>query len=92
MNNGNDKRIHDVNMTMRKNMKVSGVAEVISFDDMALVLKTVCGEMTVEGREIKVGTLDTDKGVVTLEGKIDALYYSDPDDDSRRGLFGKRKK
>ena len=92
MNNANEKRIHDVNMTMRKNMRVSGVAEVISFDDMALVLKTVCGEMTVEGREIKVGTLDTDKGVVTLEGKIAALYYSDPDDDSRRGLFGKRKK
>lgn len=88
----NDKRTHEVNMTARGHMSIGGVCEVISFDDTCLALKTVCGEMTVEGREIKVGVLDTDRGVVSLDGRIDAIYYSDTDSDDRRGFFGRLKK
>ena len=89
MNNANDKQTHNVEMTMRKHMDITGVGEVVSFDDTSIILKTVCGEMTVEGRDIKVGVLDTDRGVVSLDGRVDALYYSDTSDNERRGLFGR---
>ena len=92
MNSANDRRAHDLHMTARKSMQIGGVCEVISFDDTCLVIKTVCGEMTVEGKEIKVGVLDTDRGVVSLDGKIDAIYYSDTESDDRRGFFGRLKK
>ena len=84
-----DKQVHAININMRKRMDISGVREVDSFDELGVILKTVCGELTVEGKDIKVSVLDTDRGVVSLEGKIDALFYSDNEDVKKRGFFGK---
>ena len=68
---------HTVLLTARKGASFTGVCDVQSFDERVVVLKTDCGEMTVEGEELRVGTLDTEKGVVELTGRICALYYSD---------------
>ena len=39
---------------------------------------------------MKIGTLDTDRGVVTLSGRVDAVYYSaDTADEKKSGFFGK---
>lgn len=89
MNSVSDKQVHGINISMRKHMDISGVREVDSFDELGVVLKTVCGELTVEGKDIKVSVLDTERGVVSLDGKIDALFYSEGEDGKKRGFFGK---
>ena len=89
MNSMADKQAHGINVNMRKHMDISGVKEVVSFDELGVVLKTLCGELTVEGKDIKVSVLDTDRGVVSLDGRIDALFYSDNEDAKKHGLFGK---
>ena len=89
MNSGNERQVHEINLNMRKHMDINGVREVVSFDELGVILRTVCGELTVEGKDIKVSTLDTDKGVVSLDGRIDALFYSESEDSKKRGLFGK---
>ena len=43
----------------------------------------------MEGKDIKISVLDTERGVVSLDGKIDALFYSDSEDGKKRGFFGK---
>ncbi len=87
-NGQHEKQTHEIRVGMRKEMNVTGVREVVSFDEACVVLRSVCGEMTVEGSELRVGTLDTDRGVVTLSGKIDTVYYTDERPTERRG-FGK---
>lgn len=89
MNSISDKQMHGVNISMRKHMDISGVKDVESFDELGVTLKTVCGELVVEGKDIKVSVLDTERGVVSLDGKIDALFYSDSEDSKKRGFFGK---
>ena len=89
MNSVNDKQVHSVNINMRRSMDISGVREVDSFDELGVILKTCCGELTVEGKDIKISVLDTERGVVSLDGKIDALFYSDSEDGKKRGFFGK---
>lgn len=84
-----EKRVHKVSIDKRSHMDISGVCEVISFDEECVLLKTSCGEMSVEGSGIKIGVLDTDRGVVSLDGKIDALFYSDEREKGRGGLFGR---
>ena len=79
-----EKRIFQLGM--RKEMNITGVREVLSFDENCVVLKSVCGEMTVEGSDLRVGTLDTERGVVTLCGKIDTVYYTDDRPTEKRGL------
>ena len=68
---------HTLSVTARKSATLTGVKEVQSFDEHCVVLKTDCGEMSVEGEELRVGTLDVERGIVALTGRICALYYSD---------------
>ncbi|MBQ8140201.1 MAG: sporulation protein YabP [Clostridia bacterium] len=89
MNTANDKKIHEISLSVRKHMEITGVLDVVSFDELAVVLDTSCGEMTIEGKDIKISVLDTDRGIVSLDGKVDAVYYSDPDENKKRGLFGR---
>lgn len=89
MNSEKNERIHEISVNMRRKMELSGVSEVISFDDESANFRTVCGDMCVEGKGIRIGVLDTERGVVTLEGRIDAIIYSDDEEPRRQGLFGK---
>ncbi len=80
---------HEFFVRARKEAEISGVSEVLSFDESTVLLRTVCGEMTVEGKDLKIGTLDTERGKVSLTGKIDAVYYSMDQGEEKRGFFGK---
>lgn len=83
----------DITVKNRTKMSISGVTEVISFDETAVDLKTVCGELCVEGEGLHIGVLDTERGVVSLEGStIDGIYYLRPDGGDRKGFFGKWRK
>ena len=68
---------HTLCVTARARASLTGVCDVQSFDEHLVVLKTDCGDMTVEGESLRVGTLDVERGVVALSGRICALYYSD---------------
>lgn len=83
------KREHQIILIKRAEMSVSGVCEVISFDEENVRLKSAEGELFIEGSEIKIGALDTEKGVVTLSGKINGFYYEDEDKGERKGFFSR---
>ena len=89
MNNARDIQGHTVWLDMRKNMEITGVREVVSFDDTGAILVTLCGELTAEGKGIKINVLDTERGVVTLEGEIDAIYHSNIEEGQKKGIFGR---
>ncbi len=78
---------HDCHIRSRTHMDITGVSEVSSFDENTVVLITNCGEMTLEGQDFRIGTLDTEQGLVSVDGKISALYYSDGSSKKRRGFF-----
>ena len=89
MNGQTEKKGHEWAVKERGEMHVTGVTEVDSFDESAVSLRTLCGDMTIEGRGLRVGILDVDRGVVTLSGKIDAVYYSTEDSEEKRGWLGR---
>ena len=72
-----EEKKHTLTLSARARASLTGVCEVQSFDERCVILKTDCGEMTVEGEELRVGTLDTEHGLVELTGRICALYYND---------------
>ena len=86
MNGQSERQSHEIRLGMRKEMSVTGVKEVLSFDESCVVLKSACGEVTVEGSDLRVGSLDTDRGVVMLSGRIDTVYYTDDRPAEKRGL------
>ena len=89
MNNAKELASHCVTLDMRKHMEITGVREVVSFDETGVILLTVCGELMAEGSGIRINVLDTERGVVTLEGRLDSIFYSESEEKGKKGLFGR---
>lgn len=86
MEKGNEQeRKHALSMGARRYISISGVTEVESFDEQTVILSTDCGEMTLEGEGLHIGTLDIARGVVEVDGRVNGIYYSDSAP-VRRGL------
>lgn len=69
---------HKLTLNERKNLTMSGVTEVVSFDDTAVVLHTALGTLEVQGQQLQLKTLSIDGGQVAVDGHISALYYEEP--------------
>ena len=69
---------HKLALSERKQLTMSGVSEVMSFDDTAVVLRTALGVLTVQGKDLQLKDLSLDGGNVAVEGDIGALYYEEP--------------
>lgn len=79
---------HQVLLDDRRELTVSGVSDVDSFDDGTVVIHTALGELTVKGSGLHVLRLSTETGDMRLEGQIDALEYSHLRP-TKGGLLGK---
>ena len=69
---------HDLQLKERKSLTMSGVTEVVSFDDSTVVLQTSLGTLVVQGRELLLKTLSLEGGQVAVEGTVTALTYEEP--------------
>ena len=84
-----EKTSHVLQLSERKALGINGVTEVVSFDDCSIVLKTVCGELIIDGQGLRISTLDTAKGVVAIDGTVQSLTYYDQSPNERRGKLGR---
>lgn len=66
---------HRVSLSERKELAVTGVSEVVSFDEEAVVLKTSMGTLVVHGRQLQLKTLSVTGGQVEVSGTVSALIY-----------------
>ena len=71
----------------RKKLTLSGVKDVISFDDETLLLETVLGRLTVKGAGLHIVSFDTASGDLFAEGKIYAAVYTS--DEKNGGFFSR---
>ena len=71
----------------RKKLTLSGVKDVISFDDETLLLETVLGRLTVKGAGLHIVNFDTASGDLFAEGKIYAAVYTS--DEKNGGFFSR---
>jgi sporulation protein YabP len=80
---------HKFTLNERKSLTMTGVTEVISFDDTAVVLNTSLGTLTVQGAGLQLKTLSLDGGQVAVDGNVSSLFYEEPRSGSwKRRLFG----
>ena len=80
---------HEINLKCRKQLSLTGVKEIISFDDNAVTLSSVCGDMTIEGEGLHISVLDVEKGLVTLDGKVNSIFYFETQSTDRKGLLSR---
>lgn len=68
---------HSIVLKDRANLTVTGVTDVDSFDETAIVAYTDIGELTIKGTELKINNLSTESGDLSVEGNISALSYAE---------------
>ena len=69
---------HKLTMQSRRQLTMTGVSEVVSFDETAVVLRTELGLLTVHGKELQLKNLSLDGGQVAVDGVVTALSYEEP--------------
>jgi len=69
---------HKLSLSERSVLTMTGVTEVVSFDETAVVLKTCLGTLMVQGQQLQLKTLSTGGGQMAVEGHISALVYEEP--------------
>ena len=74
---------HKLTLNERKSLTMNGVTEVVSFDDLAVVLRTGMGILTVHGQNLQLKNLSLEGGQVAVEGTIAALIYEEPRQDRK---------
>ena len=68
---------HKLTLNERKNLTMTGVTEVVSFDDSTVILKTGLGTLVVQGSGLQLKTLSLDGGQVAVDGQIASLLYEE---------------
>ena len=68
---------HGITVTERKNIVISGVKKIESFDNEEFLMETVMGYLVVKGTELEIIKLDTYQGNVSIKGHIDSFVYID---------------
>lgn len=87
---GNSTKQHKMVMINRKNCSLTGVTDVIAFDDKEVILETQMGTLFIRGQNMHIKRLTLEQGEVDVEGSIDAYMYSGKKAmDQKDTLFGR---
>lgn len=90
LNNLANSVIQNIILENRNKLNISGVQDVLSFDDQVVIIETDLGLLTVKGENLKINKLSIDTEEVIIEGEINNLGYSDhTKKEQEGGLFSK---
>lgn len=81
--------IQNLVLENREKLNVSGVNDVLSFDDQVVIIETELGLLTIKGDNLKINKLSIDTSEVSVEGTINNLAYSDHQVKSEGGILGR---
>ena len=84
---GQEQLPHKLQLNERRNLTMTGVTEVVSFEETAVVLQTALGTLIVQGQGLQLKTLSLEGGQVAVEGNISGLIYEEPRQSGWRRLF-----
>lgn len=68
---------HRLTLNERRQLSMTGVSEVVSFDDTAVVLRTELGTLVIQGKDLQLKTLSLEGGQVAVDGTVSSLHYEE---------------
>jgi len=80
-------KTHSLSLENRKTAALTGVSEVLAFDENQVILMTESGEIALTGENLHVTRLMLEEGMLTVEGRLDSIFYTQRS--GRRRLFGR---
>jgi sporulation protein YabP len=83
---------HELILTNRNELEVSGVTGIESFDCEEFLLSTDYGYVGIRGQELHLKNLDLEKGIISIRGQFLDISYLDvnhPRSDKTKSVLGR---
>lgn len=71
-----DDKKSSLSLENRKKLVITGIIEVISFNDEQIILTTNLGTLNIKGLSLKMNKLDVQNGQVIIIGTVNSCIYS----------------
>ena len=68
---------HSITINERKNIVITGVKKITSFNNNEFLLDSNMGFITLKGSDLEIVKLDTFQGNVSIKGTINSFSYSE---------------
>ena len=68
---------HMITLHERKNIVLSGIKKLNSFDDSEFFVDSIMGAILIKGDNLELLKLDTFQGTLSIKGKINSVNYLD---------------
>ena len=89
-NSNNSNLMQNLVLENREKLSISGVNDVLSFDDQIVILETGLGLLTIKGENLRINKLSLDSEEVIIEGEINNLSYSEKEIERKQSsILGK---
>ena len=75
--NNSNNIIQSLILENREKLTITGVVDVLSFDDQIVIVETQLGLLTIKGEELRINKLSLDSSEVIIDGEIFNLGYSE---------------
>ena len=80
---------HNITLSERKNIIITGVKKIDSFDKLEFNMETTLGNLIIKGNDLEIVKLDTYQGNITIKGKVNSLTYDDKVKTKEDSFLGK---
>ncbi len=81
---------HTLSMRERETLSLTGVEDVLHFDEATITCRTTLGDLVIEGSSLHITDFSAEKSTLTVEGSVSALFYEDKKERAKgRFLFGR---
>ena len=77
--------VQNIILENRGKLSISGVLDVLSFDDQVIMVETELGLLTIKGENLRITKLSIDTSEVIVEGNISYLAYSNKEVEKNNG-------
>ena len=77
----------DIFLSNRKELKITNVKRINTLNNLLVDIETGFGRLKIEGKDLDMQSLDNDKEILLLKGKIDKIEYFDKSKNSKETSF-----
>lgn len=78
---------HRIVLEERERLSLTGVTDVIAFDEESITADTDMGIIVIRGEGLHISRLNLDEGVLQTEGSVDSIEYGDGEASGRGGFL-----
>lgn len=85
MDNNLNNTFQNLVLENREKLNVTGILDILSFDDQIIIVETELGLLTIKGEDLKINKLNIETSDLIVEGIINSLVYSGNSESPKKG-------